>query len=97
VLVQLIAAKVDNPLDFEWQGQMRYYWEDDKCVVRMVQASFDYGYEYPFLFYFFFFSFFFSILLSFSLFFLVFPLLFLWGGEEASTIISDVYLQSHNN
>jgi hypothetical protein len=45
-LAQLIAAKVDSVLAFEWQGQMRYYWEDDRCIVRMVQASFDYGYEY---------------------------------------------------
>lgn len=47
-MAQLISAKVDSPLAFEWQGQMRYYWEDDKCIIRMVQASFDYGYEYVF-------------------------------------------------
>lgn len=25
---------------------MRYYWEEDDCVVKQVQTAFKYGYEY---------------------------------------------------
>lgn len=32
--------------DFEWISQLRYYWEEDDAVVKMVNASFKYGYEY---------------------------------------------------
>lgn len=31
---------------FEWISQLRYYWEDDDCRVKMVQTDFPYGYEY---------------------------------------------------
>lgn len=27
-------------------SQLRYYWEEDDLVVRMVNATFKYGYEY---------------------------------------------------
>ena len=32
--------------DFEWISQLRSYLVDGNCVVRMVTASFDFGYEY---------------------------------------------------
>ena len=34
--------------DFEWQRQLRYYWEedDDDCIVRQTNTRFVYGYEY---------------------------------------------------
>ena len=34
--------------NFEWQKQLRYYWdvELDNCVVRMSNSMYVYGYEY---------------------------------------------------
>jgi len=34
--------------DFEWQKQLRCYWqpEDDECVVRIADVDFTYAYEY---------------------------------------------------
>ena len=34
--------------DFEWQKQMRYYWDPDidNCVIRMSTSNYIYGYEY---------------------------------------------------
>ena len=34
--------------DFEWQKQMRYYWDSeiDNCVIRMSRSNYIYGYEY---------------------------------------------------
>ena len=34
--------------NFEWQKQLRYYWdyEKDNCVVRMSSSLYVYGYEY---------------------------------------------------
>jgi hypothetical protein len=39
------VASEDN---FEWQKQLRYYWdlEQDNCVVRMSNSMYVYGYEY---------------------------------------------------
>lgn len=46
-LVDLLEQKKASGIyDFEWTGQMRYYWEDNECVVRMVNATLMYGYEY---------------------------------------------------
>lgn len=46
VVANLIHNNVTAISDWNWQGQLRYYLDDEKCIVRMVQASFDYGYEY---------------------------------------------------
>jgi dynein heavy chain, axonemal len=46
VITKLIGTKVEGLGTWEWLGNMRYYWEDDKCLVRMVQSTFEYGYEY---------------------------------------------------
>ena len=39
------VASIDN---FEWQKQLRYYWDLDldNCVVRMSNSTYVYGYEY---------------------------------------------------
>ncbi|OPL20569.1 dynein axonemal heavy chain, partial [Mytilus galloprovincialis] len=44
-MVKSQVASVDN---FEWQKQLRYYWdlEMDNCVVRMSSSLYVYGYEY---------------------------------------------------
>ena len=46
IIDQLIEAKVSNINDFQWASHLRYYWEEDRCIVRMANASFQYGYEY---------------------------------------------------
>lgn len=32
--------------DFQWLCQLRYYWEDDNVVARMINATVKYQYEY---------------------------------------------------
>lgn len=34
--------------NFDWQKQLRYYWDYDldNCVVRMSSSTYTYGYEY---------------------------------------------------
>lgn len=32
--------------DFGWIAQMRYYWEENSVVIRMVTTTVPYGYEY---------------------------------------------------
>jgi dynein heavy chain len=34
--------------EFEWQKQLRYYWEEeaDDCIIRQTNTRFTYGYEY---------------------------------------------------
>ena len=46
VLVEMSTAGVREESDFAWQAQLRYYWEDDTVVVRMLNAVAAYGYEY---------------------------------------------------
>jgi dynein heavy chain len=46
IVKELREGKVTNINDFLWTSQMRYYWEDDECYVRMVNATIPYGYEY---------------------------------------------------
>jgi dynein heavy chain len=43
---QLTQADVTNPQDFLWQSQLRYYWEDENLLLRMIETSLMYGYEY---------------------------------------------------
>lgn len=46
VLAQIVAEKVTSPLDFKWLSQLRYYWEEENMVTRMINSHLDYGYEY---------------------------------------------------
>lgn len=43
-----LCSKVDDVNSFDWQKQLRYYWdpEIDNCVVRMSNSLYIYGYEY---------------------------------------------------
>lgn len=39
---------MDSSDNFEWQRQLRYYWDVDldDCVARMALSQYIYGYEY---------------------------------------------------
>jgi dynein heavy chain, axonemal len=46
VVQRLIDLKIESVADFEWSSQLRYYWEKDIIVVKMVTAIIPYAYEY---------------------------------------------------
>ncbi|KAJ3154924.1 Dynein heavy chain 7, axonemal [Geranomyces michiganensis] len=46
VAAQLAAEKLADTSDFSWLAQLRYYWEDDNVMVRMINAQKSYGCEY---------------------------------------------------
>ncbi|KAF8561763.1 hypothetical protein P879_11328 [Paragonimus westermani] len=48
MVTELVQDKVDSLTSFDWQRQLRYYWDQDMdvCVVRMANACYVYGYEY---------------------------------------------------
>lgn len=48
IVTDLLAAGVTTSTSFEWQRQLRYYWDDsiDNCVVHMSTSRYIYGYEY---------------------------------------------------
>ncbi|GMH41668.1 hypothetical protein BSKO_09578 [Bryopsis sp. KO-2023] len=53
VVTTLAAKGIDNIADFEWQAQLRSYWEKDESgekdftmLMRMMSATLEYGYEY---------------------------------------------------
>eukprot|EP00667_Euglena_gracilis_P000011 EG_transcript_11 len=43
---QLAESGCSSITEFDWVGQMRYYWTDDDLYVRQVEAQFLYGGEY---------------------------------------------------
>ena len=46
VLGQLIVDGVPNDQAFDWLAQLRYYFEDEEVVTRMINSTLPYGYEY---------------------------------------------------
>uniref|UniRef100_A0A8C5NZ98 Dynein, axonemal, heavy chain 6 n=1 Tax=Jaculus jaculus TaxID=51337 RepID=A0A8C5NZ98_JACJA len=48
IVSELVHAKVDTVENFDWQRQLRYYWDIDldNCVARMALSQYTYGYEY---------------------------------------------------
>lgn len=46
ILNRLIDKNVDSPDNFEWMGQMRYYFEENKIEVKMLLSKLLYGFEY---------------------------------------------------
>eukprot|EP00899_Mesostigma_viride_P020786 jgi/Mesvir1/28709/Mv19680-RA.1 len=46
VVAQLARDGVLGEQSFDWQCQLRMYWENNTCQVRMMNASVEYGYEY---------------------------------------------------
>nr|XP_019611948.1 PREDICTED: dynein heavy chain 6, axonemal [Rhinolophus sinicus] len=48
IVTELVQAKVEEVDSFDWQRQLRYYWDIDidNCVARMALSQYTYGYEY---------------------------------------------------
>ncbi|XP_074661680.1 dynein axonemal heavy chain 6-like [Tubulanus polymorphus] len=48
MITELVKQECDTVNNFEWQKQLRYYWDTelDNCVVRMSNSLYIYGYEY---------------------------------------------------
>ncbi|KAG8130386.1 hypothetical protein E2320_017073 [Naja naja] len=48
IVTELVKQKVDSVDNFDWQRQLRYYWDLDldNCVARMALSQYTYAYEY---------------------------------------------------
>ncbi|KAB0403143.1 hypothetical protein E2I00_012479 [Balaenoptera physalus] len=48
IVTELVQAKVEVVESFDWQRQLRYYWDIDldNCVARVALSQYTYGYEY---------------------------------------------------
>jgi len=46
VIGLLVDEGIEDSNDFSWQSQMRYYWENDDMLVRIINAELGYNYEY---------------------------------------------------
>ena len=48
MITEMVRVQVDDVSSFEWQKQLRYYWDItmDNCVVKMSNSIYIYGYEY---------------------------------------------------
>ncbi|XP_071616680.1 dynein axonemal heavy chain 3 [Heliangelus exortis] len=46
VVAKLVEDRVTDLNDFHWISQLRYYWEEDDVIVRMITTEAKYGYEY---------------------------------------------------
>ncbi|EGR31445.1 hypothetical protein IMG5_109350, partial [Ichthyophthirius multifiliis] len=42
----LVSKETELVTDFQWQAQLRYYWENNDTVVRIINAVCEYNYEY---------------------------------------------------
>lgn len=46
VTKDLVEKELDNINSFDWQCQLRYYWEEETVKVKMINSILDYGFEY---------------------------------------------------
>ncbi|XP_075248722.1 dynein axonemal heavy chain 7-like isoform X2 [Convolutriloba macropyga] len=46
VLATLVQDNVSDSNDFKWLSQLRYYWEENNMLTRMINSMLPYGYEY---------------------------------------------------
>lgn len=46
VLAAMSEMGIEKDDDFEWLSQLRYYWEEENMVTRMINSMLKYGYEY---------------------------------------------------
>mmetsp|Transcript_113305 Transcript_113305/g.156569 ORF Transcript_113305/g.156569 Transcript_113305/m.156569 type:complete len:295 (+) Transcript_113305:290-1174(+) len=42
----LIDKEICNPTDFAWISQLRYYWDNNELLVKIIISTLDYNYEY---------------------------------------------------
>jgi dynein heavy chain len=45
-MLMLEQLKLEETNNFDWQSQLRYYWEEDQLMVKMINSVLGYGYEY---------------------------------------------------
>ena len=43
---QLIQENIRDINDFGWLAQLRYYWDNNQVLVKMINSCIGYGYEY---------------------------------------------------
>ena len=43
-MIDILSVTTEK--DFDWEAQLRYYWENDDMRVRITNATVDYAYEY---------------------------------------------------
>lgn len=46
VVQDMFEHNVASENDFNWLSQLRYYWEEENCKVRLTNATVRYAYEY---------------------------------------------------
>ena len=46
VVMDMADKGVASENDFNWLAQLRYYWEEENCFVRIINAKVGYAYEY---------------------------------------------------
>ncbi|XP_045466215.1 dynein axonemal heavy chain 7-like isoform X2 [Harmonia axyridis] len=46
VVEEMVKHDVQDDKEFKWLSQLRYYIQDDDCVVKLINASVKYAYEY---------------------------------------------------
>ena len=46
IITSLNKQEVVDPDSFKWQVQLRYYWEDEKVIVKSINNVYEYSYEY---------------------------------------------------
>ncbi|KAL4712586.1 hypothetical protein ACJJTC_007181 [Scirpophaga incertulas] len=46
VIYELIGKNVTEVTDFQWLAQLRYYWEEERVFVKIINAVVYYAYEY---------------------------------------------------
>ncbi|CAG9334937.1 unnamed protein product [Blepharisma stoltei] len=46
VITELAQSGIEDRSDFAWLSQLRYYWENENTLVRVINAELSYNYEY---------------------------------------------------
>ena len=46
VIGSMVDQGICSPVDFEWLAQLRYYWQDENLMTKMINSFLAYGYEY---------------------------------------------------
>ena len=46
VVNKLHKKEIQSPQDFSWISELRYYFENEAIIVRMITTTVNYAYEY---------------------------------------------------